>query len=40
MSGVAVKASRPRPIVAGVEDSEYVAVDGDEKDVEGAPKEF
>ena len=30
MSGVAVKASRPRLIDVGVDDSEYVAVDGDE----------
>ncbi len=39
MSGVAVKSSKPRLIVAGVEDPEYVAVVGDENDVEGAPKE-
>ncbi len=40
MSVVAVKASKLRLNVAGVEDSEYVAVMGEENDVDGAPKEF
>lgn len=35
-----VKASKPRLIVAGVEDSEKVAAVGEENDVDGAPKEF